>query len=348
MTDEPTESAFERAILGHEPTLTAEEVAERSGLTLDQARRLWRTLGFPDRGADRAFTESDVDAMSTISGILDDGLMDFDVALNVTRGIGLSMARLADWEVGALIQRADALYAARDEAADESSSLSPAARLTREYGERFEELLMYSWRRHLIAALGRMESARAIEDVPGTTNLTVGFADIVGFTSLSNEVSRARIGDIVETFESRCGDVIASKSGRLIKAIGDAVLFVNDDPYLAFQTAEGIINVIGRDQRMPDVRVVWRPGRSCSGSATSSGRRSTWPAASPRWRAATGSSSTRTPPTCCPRTRSSRAGCRPVRSAASAWSSPSPYAVRDDRHDGPRQNLEEITYAHAR
>ncbi|MCL2543330.1 MAG: adenylate/guanylate cyclase domain-containing protein [Nocardioidaceae bacterium] len=255
MTDEPTESAFERAILGHEPTLTAEEVAERSGLTLDQARRLWRTLGFPDRGADRAFTESDVDAMSTISGILDDGLMDFDVALNVTRGIGLSMARLADWEVGALIQRADALYAARDEAADESSSLSPAARLTREYGERFEELLMYSWRRHLIAALGRMESARAIEDVPGTTNLTVGFADIVGFTSLSNEVSRARIGDIVETFESRCGDVIASKSGRLIKAIGDAVLFVNDDPYLAFQTAEGIINVIGRDQRMPDVRV---------------------------------------------------------------------------------------------
>jgi adenylate cyclase len=33
------------------------------------------------------------------------------------------------------------------------------------------------------------------------------------------------------------------------------VLFVNDDPIAAFDTAEGIINVVGRDHRMPDVRV---------------------------------------------------------------------------------------------
>jgi adenylate cyclase len=33
------------------------------------------------------------------------------------------------------------------------------------------------------------------------------------------------------------------------------VLFVNDDPIRAYDTAEGIINVVGRDPRMPDVRV---------------------------------------------------------------------------------------------
>ena len=41
----------------------------------------------------------------------------------------------------------------------------------------------------------------------------------------------------------------------MIKSIGDAVLFVNEDPIRAYDTAEGIIAVVGRDPRMPDVRV---------------------------------------------------------------------------------------------
>lgn len=249
-----TESAFERDLFGDGPRLTAEQVAERAGVELDRARRIWRTFGFPDRGGDAAYSEADAAALATFGEVLDEGLFDFDVALNVARGIGLTMARLADWEVGALAQRAEEFYAERPPGA-EVAELTPQGRLAHEYGERFEQLLIYVWRRHLAAALARTESSRAIEDVPGTVHLTVGFADIVGFTSLSNEVSRERIGDIVETFESRCGDVIGSKEGRLIKAIGDAVLFVNDDPVRAFETAEGIINVIGRDQRMPDVRV---------------------------------------------------------------------------------------------
>ena len=59
----------------------------------------------------------------------------------------------------------------------------------------------------------------------------------------------------MELFESRCADVVASKRGRVIKSIGDSVLFVNGNPIRAYDTAEGIINVIGRDSRMPDVRV---------------------------------------------------------------------------------------------
>lgn len=251
-----TENGFEQEVLGDGPRLTAEQAAAAAGVPVGRARRLWRTLGFPDRGEEAAYTEPDVAALRLFASFVDDGLIDFDNALNVARGIGLTMSRLADWEVGALIHRAEEMYAARDAAAEgPPSDVSAAVRLTQEYGERFEELLLYAWRRHLVAATGRMESARAIEEAPGTTHLTVGFADIVGFTALSNEVSRDRIGDLVEIFESRCGEVIASRHGRLIKAIGDAVLFVNDDPLHAFETAEGIINVIGRDQRMPDVRV---------------------------------------------------------------------------------------------
>ena len=107
MSDEPLPEGgdAERALLGQEPTLTAAEAAAKAGLPLRQARRLWRTLGFPERGDERAYNEDDVAAISAVANVVNEGLIDFDLALNVVRGVGLSMARLADWEVGALIQR---------------------------------------------------------------------------------------------------------------------------------------------------------------------------------------------------------------------------------------------------
>ena len=241
----------ELTFLGEEPQLTAAEVADRAGIPLAQARRLWRTLGFPERGDARAYTEADVAALRLVVDLLGEGIIDLDVALNVARGVGLSMARLADWEVGEMVHHVDEAFAQQGGAEDGDST----AWVLDRFGARFEDLLVYAWRRHLAAAVDRMQSVRAIDADPHTTDLSVGFADIVGFTALSNEVSRERIGELVEVFESRCGDVIARERGRLIKSMGDAVLFVNDDPMAAFATAEGIINVIGRDPRMPDVRV---------------------------------------------------------------------------------------------
>ena len=236
------------AILGETPSLTAGEVAQQSGMRPEDARRLWRVLGFPELRDEAAYTSSDVEALRAVVGILGDGIVDLDMLFQIARGVGLTMGRLADWEVGALVQ-----HIANDDAL-EVDAATPL--LLEKYGRTFEELLLYSWRRHLAAALTRMESLRSVDaDDPQSTDLTVGFADIVGFTALSNELTRERIGDLVEVFEARSGDVIGSNQGRLIKSMGDAVLFVNDDPFAAFETAEGIINVIGRDSRMPDVRV---------------------------------------------------------------------------------------------
>ncbi|WP_408896364.1 adenylate/guanylate cyclase domain-containing protein [Nocardioides sp. R1-1] len=229
--------------------LTAAEVAEQAGLPLDYTRRLFRTLGFAEHGDAPAYSGADVAAMRILAQSPGEEPVDLDVALNVTRGIGITMARLADWEVGELVQHV------ADGVPEGEQVEDPGAQVRARLGAGFEELLVYAWRRHLAAAIERMEAVRALDDDPHMTDLSVGFADIVGFTALSNEVSRERIGELVEVFEARCGDVIAREQGRLIKSMGDAVLFVNDDPMAAFTTAEGIINVIGRDPRMPDVRV---------------------------------------------------------------------------------------------
>lgn len=252
--EEPEETAesVARAIIGEQPTYSADDVADRTGVSVEDARRLWRALGFPEHGSERAFTGSDVEAVSTLVSGVASGLIDFDLAVTLTRAVGQTMARLADWEVAALVPRIEEL-----EAADQGTGtrLGTARQLLDDFGEPFEELLVYAWRRHLAAAVARIEALGANEEDLNTSQVSVGFADIVSFTALSNDITRERIGDLVEVFESRCSDVVARNNGRVIKSIGDSVLFVNDDPIRAYDTAEGIIAVIGRDKRMPDVRV---------------------------------------------------------------------------------------------
>lgn len=243
---------LERAILGDDPTFNAPQVAERTGVTMEEARRLWRALGFPEHGLEAAYTETDTEALSTLVEVVRSGLIDFDMAVNLTRAVGQTMARLADWEVATLVHRVEEMEAGEDAT---GSRVGSALRLIDALEQPFEELLVYVWRRHLAAAVARVEALGANEEDLNTVQLTVGFADIVSFTALSNRLTEDRIGDLVELFESRCADVVAAQRGRVIKSIGDSVLFVNDDPVRAYDTAEGIINVIGRDSRMPDVRV---------------------------------------------------------------------------------------------
>jgi len=249
--DETAGQQLEAAILGEHVVYNALEVAAETGATIEQAQRLWRALGFPDRGGERAFTQADADAVSTLLRLVDDDVIDFDMAVDLTRAVGQTMARLADWEVGTLIHRVQEL--ASDDA--NGSRATAALHLVEGLNEPFERLLVYVWRRHLAAATARVEALGADEADLHTTQVTVGFADIVQFTALTNRLDHARIGDLVEIFESRCADVVAGQGGRVIKSLGDAVLFVNEDAIRAYDTAEGIIAVIGRDQRMPDVRV---------------------------------------------------------------------------------------------
>jgi adenylate cyclase len=244
---------LEQHILGEPRVFTAVQLAEETGVDLEQARRLWRALGFPEHGAATAFTKGDAKALSTLVGIVDSGLIDFDLAIHLTRAVGQTMARLSDWEVSALLTRV--LELARHGATEDSDQMAIGLRMIQEFSEPFEELLVYVWKRHLAAAVARTEALGAREEDVHTSRLTVGFADIVQFTALSNELSEQRIGDLVELFEARCADVVAVQGGRVIKSIGDSVLFVHADPIAAYEIAEGIITVIGRDARMPDVRV---------------------------------------------------------------------------------------------
>lgn len=243
---------LDEVILGETPTHTALDVSERAGVTVEEARRLWRALGFPEMPVEAAFTDADIDALASVKGIVDTGAVEFDTAVNLTRAVGRTMARLADWEVATLSSRIEEL-----ERGDQAtgSRTGSALRLINEVNEPFEQMLVYAWRRHLAVAVSRIEALGQEAEDLHTTDVTVGFADLVSFTALSNEMDKEAIGDLVEVFESRCHDVVSTAGGRIIKSLGDSVLFVVQDAPRGVQVAEGIIQVVGRDARMPDVRV---------------------------------------------------------------------------------------------
>ena len=243
---------LEQVILGDLPGLTSTDVAAAAGVTIEQARRLWRALGFPDAGEQPAFNDADLSALSTLIGTVESGAIDFDTAVRMTRAVGQTMARLADWQVATLAPRVEQLEAGPEAT---GSRIGSALRLADQVGVPFERLLIYSWRRHLAAAVGRVEALGAADEDLHTTQVTVGFADLVSFTALSNEMDEDRLGDMVEIFESRCADVGAGRHGRVIKTLWDSVLFVSEDPAKALDIAFDIVGMIGHDNRLPDVRL---------------------------------------------------------------------------------------------
>ncbi len=247
-----TRERLESYILGDAPELTSEDVAAAAGVTIEQARRLWRALGFPDAGEQAAFTDADLSALATLVGAVEAGAIDFDTAVRLTRAVGQTMARLADWQVGTLAPRVEELESGEEAT---GSRIGSALRMAEQVGVPFEQLLIYSWRRHLAAAVSRVEALGAADEDLHTTEVTVGFADLVSFTALSNELDEDRIGDMVEIFESRCADVVAGRHGRVIKTLGDSVLFVSEEPVRAMEIALTIVEVIGKDKRLPDVRI---------------------------------------------------------------------------------------------
>jgi adenylate cyclase len=85
--------------------------------------------------------------------------------------------------------------------------------------------------------------------------MAVGFADLVGFTSLTRELDEADLAALVEGFESSASDIIASGGARLVKTVGDEVLFVADDVPTVAEVALQLAEQIPARDNMPQLRI---------------------------------------------------------------------------------------------
>jgi adenylate cyclase len=212
---------------------------------VELARKLWRALGFADVDDDNiAFTDRDVEALRTVRSLVDSGIIDEDAQVAVTRAMGQSLSRLADWQVATIT-----------EAFSKAGALRPqeATAVAREMVPVMEGLIGYVWRRHLAATAARLLATDRV-DVAGRT-MVVGFADLVGFTSLTRHVDEEELAGLVERFEAIASDTVAGCGGRIVKTVGDEVMFTVDDAGTGAEIAITLSERIGADPDLPDIRV---------------------------------------------------------------------------------------------
>lgn len=239
---------------------TGQEVSSLSGIPLEQADRLWRALGFPEAADERVFTDQDIEALEKIRGLTELGISSDEASVQMTRVLGQSMARLAD----AVISSADdaAEEAGRPdwvvEPEDEGLFLAEAIAFSAELiFPGFEQLLVYAWRRHIQAAARRRASMRRDHQIesPMLTRLTVGFADMVGFTALSSQLTAEQLAEVVDRFEDLAHSTVVEGGGRPVKMIGDEVMFVAADPLDAVRIGLALVDAYADDDLLSDVRV---------------------------------------------------------------------------------------------
>ena len=252
MTD--ADALVER-ILGAPLSMTREEVTEAAGLTLEQSRAYWRAMGFADVGESVAFTENDLEALRTVQALVDSGVVDSDEIIEIVRSLGQNTSRMAEWQTGTLARLLARHGAIPDESVLRPEDVKRLGELTNAMVPSLERLLSYAWHRQLAAAIQRSIDTAGDEDGDVAGQSCVGFADLVGFTRLSRRLPADRLASLVTTFEGDSSDVVAATGARMVKTLGDEVMFVADTPEQGVETALTLHETHAHDEDVPELRI---------------------------------------------------------------------------------------------
>jgi adenylate cyclase len=226
------------------PTLSGADIAERVGIPIEVARERWRSLGFSAVEDDQVvFTEADLEAMVGTQKLHALGLLDDEHESALVRTMGRSFARLAEWQVGLLGRTVDLDRMDLEELKAVMSEVVPL----------IEQVQGFVWRRHLLSASARqlLTPGQGAEE----TSMAVGFADIVGYTRHTRALRQSELARLVEDFEARSLQVVTEFGGRIIKTIGDEVLFVTDTPADAAHIGVLLAEAHQHDEDFPQLRV---------------------------------------------------------------------------------------------
>jgi len=251
----PDPKEIEELLLGGKLRHTRVDVVQRAGVTREFSSRVWRAFGYPSMpDAEVAYTDDDVAALYRIRRLMDDGVLDEDGVIRLVRAFGQTMTRLAEWQVNLL---------SGTPGADSQETPDPeAARTIQKIAEKhmgeFEPLVVHAWRRQLAAAGTRAIAASATREAGSAAarpRIAVGFADMVSFTQMSRDLEELELARLVERFEETASDIVATCGGRLVKTLGDEVLFCADSPAVGGEIALSIASAIKDETEVPDVRV---------------------------------------------------------------------------------------------
>ncbi|GAA1288035.1 MULTISPECIES: adenylate/guanylate cyclase domain-containing protein [Brachybacterium] len=245
--------ALEKVLLQGPRKFSRRDLSLKQDIPERLASVYWRSLGFTPVDEDTVvFTEEDAYAIGDLTAIVEDGVLSERAFSSITRGLGFHMGRLAMWITEALVDEAK-----HADGADDAEARQQMLDSVPELLETLESQVMFTFRRQLAAYAARAGSEVLHRDTDELFPLqrAVGFADLVQFTRLAQDLSGAELADVVGRFEAVGRDVISVGGGRVVKTVGDEIMFLADTPEDGAQIAVSLAEIITADQGLPPVRV---------------------------------------------------------------------------------------------
>ena len=218
------------------PIYTVQAAAERLGLSADDVAQAWALLGLTVAGPDvPALSQADVDALSTWVGLK--AVVGEDGAFGLLRVLGAAMARLAEAE-GTMI-RAGTPDIQMNYTHDELAT-AQAYRAVAEFVPRIGTLIDVVHRHHLISARTYFEGV--LRGTSASVVCGIGFADLSSFTALTQALTPAQLSNLLTEFGATVADVVHAAGGRLVKFIGDEVMWVSASPEQLAKAAVDLVD----------------------------------------------------------------------------------------------------------
>jgi adenylate cyclase len=234
----PVERVFESG----DERYSLDQVAEKSELERDFLVRLLQALGVPAPQRDEAvYGDADIEAAKRAKMFLDAGLPR-DGVLETSRIIGISMANLATANrdmVGEVFT---------EPGIDERELAQRYAAAAETMSPLLGETLLHAYRIQLKEAISQavITEAEIAEGRPLTGEVTIAFADLVGFTRLGEQMEIEAIGEMTGRLFELASDA-ARPPVRLVKMIGDAAMFASREPLPLLDSVAGLVEAAGSD-----------------------------------------------------------------------------------------------------
>ncbi|MDR2453919.1 MAG: adenylate/guanylate cyclase domain-containing protein [Bifidobacteriaceae bacterium] len=242
---------------------TLAEAQQLTALGREDIASFMRSMGLPMPGdEDVAFSVRDIEAMIAAHEVSEYGVLGEQSETQLLRAVSHTAERLAWWQFESLVDDAAERYGL-----DHLSANLVVLDKIADMADIFEEQIVYAWRRHLSRIIRRVgeltaDAGREAARPPAEAfplERAVGFADLVGYTAISAKLGAAELDDLVQAFMRQCRDIVSRGGGRVVKELGDGVMFVTDEPIRAGLIALDLAEEIGRGAATPPARVglVW-------------------------------------------------------------------------------------------
>jgi adenylate cyclase len=227
------------------------EAVERSGVSAERMLQILRAAGFVEPGPDdRVLGEQVADLVAGMAAAEAEAMFGDEAVLQLVRVMGSAMARIADAFVSAFLVNVEPAARDADPVGLRLARANADAAALLPFVNGVLDILL---RQHIVAARRTILSDAADAGYE-TQPLCVGFVDLVGSTALAQRLSARELGLVLTEFEHVAADTVTAAGGRVVKLIGDEVLYTARDEVSACTIALNLVSTFIGHPIVPPVR----------------------------------------------------------------------------------------------